>query len=105
MSELSSFYKEYTALQKLCLQILRQEEIKYGIDSDKVYGILFDGAWLWEEYLNTLLSNAGFKHPENKLGTGAIYLLSMEVKDFLTFGRKILYLTQSTKDLHKKENT
>ena len=33
-------YKEYTALQKLCLQILRQEEIKYGIDSDKVYGIL-----------------------------------------------------------------
>lgn len=68
------FYTEYIALQKLCVQILRQEELKYGADDDKIYGILFDGAWLWEEYLNTLLCDAGFIHPENKIGTGAIYL-------------------------------
>lgn len=68
------FYTEYIALQKLCVQILRQEELKYGADDDRIYGILFDGAWLWEEYLNTLLCDAGFTHPENKMGTGAIYL-------------------------------
>ena len=68
------YYKEYMVLQKLCVQILRQEEINYVMDDDRFYGILFDGAWLWEEYLNTLLRDIEFKHPENKLGTGAIYL-------------------------------
>lgn len=68
------FYSEYEPLRRLCLQILRQEELKYGNDEDTVYGVLFDGAWLWEEYLNTLLEDLGFKHPENKLGHGAIHL-------------------------------
>lgn len=68
------YYTEYLALQKLCIQILRQEEMKYGIGNDSVLGILFDGAWLWEEYINTLLCELGFIHPENKKGTGAIYL-------------------------------
>ena len=68
------YYTEYLALQKLCIQILRQEEMKYGIGNDSVLGILFDGAWLWEEYLNSLLGELGFIHPENKKRTGAIYL-------------------------------
>ena len=92
------FYTEYTALQKLCIQILRHEEIKYGTDDEKIYGILFDGAWLWEEYLNTLLCEKGFIHPENKLGTGAISL-NMEDKDSRIFGNKILFLMQNTKNL------
>ena len=50
------------------------EEVKYGESSDEICGILFDGAWLWEEYVNTILSNHGFKHPENKLHKGGIYL-------------------------------
>ena len=50
------------------------EEVKYGESSDEIRGILFDGAWLWEEYVNTILSNHGFKHPENKLHKGGIYL-------------------------------
>lgn len=37
-------------------------------------GILFDGAWLWEEYLATLLKGLGFRHPKNRLGQGGIYL-------------------------------
>lgn len=81
------FYTEYAPLQRLCLQILRQEEIKYGEESDSVHGILFDGAWLWEEYLNTILEELEFKHPENKLGTGAIYLFEHGGQRFPDFWR------------------
>ena len=64
------YYNEYRPLQQLCLQILRQEEMKYGRDDDEIYGVLFDGAWLWEEYLNTFLADLGFEHPRNKEGRG-----------------------------------
>ena len=64
------YYSEYRPLQQLCLQILRQEEMKYGRDDDEIYGVLFDGAWLWEEYLNTFLSDIGFEHTRNKEGIG-----------------------------------
>ena len=64
------YYSEYRPLQQLCLQILRQEEMKYGRDDDEIYGVLFDGAWLWEEYLNTFLADIGFEHPRNKEGKG-----------------------------------
>ena len=40
--------------------------MKYGRDDDEIYGVLFDGAWLWEEYLNTFLADIGFEHPRNK---------------------------------------
>lgn len=64
------YYGEYRPLQQLCLQILRQEEMKYGRDENEIYGVLFDGAWLWEEYLNTILADIGFVHPRNKEGIG-----------------------------------
>lgn len=70
------YYSEYRPLQQLCLQILRQEEMKYGRDDDEIYGVLFDGAWLWEEYLNTFLADIGFEHPRNKEGQGRKYLFS-----------------------------
>jgi 5-methylcytosine-specific restriction endonuclease McrBC regulatory subunit McrC len=56
------------------VQILRYEEIKYGRNDDEIYGVLFDGAWLWEEYLNTLLQDCGFEHPQNKMFKGKIPL-------------------------------
>ena len=93
------FYKEYTALQKLCVQILRQEEIKYGTDDDRIYGILFDGAWLWEKYLNTLLCEKGFIHPENKLGTGAIYLFEHGGQRFPDFWKQDIVLDAKYKKL------
>lgn len=68
------YYTEYRPLQSLCLQILRMEEVKYGESDDEICGILFDGAWLWEEYVNTILRNIGFIHPQNKLQKGGIYL-------------------------------
>lgn len=64
------YYGEYLPLQQLCLQILWQEEMKYGQDDDEIYGVLFDGAWLWEEYLFTILGDIGFEHPRNKEGVG-----------------------------------
>ena len=68
------YYTEYHPLQTLCLQILRMEEIKYGESDDEICGILFDGAWLWEEYVNTILRDIGFTHPQNKLHKGGVYL-------------------------------
>ena len=93
------FYTEYAALQKLCIQILRHEEIKYGTDDEKIYGILFDGAWLWEEYLNTLLCEKGFIHPENKLGTGAIYLFEHGGQRFPDFWKQDIVLDAKYKKL------
>lgn len=68
------YYSDYLPLQKLCLQVLRMDEIKYGNGDNKVTGLLFDGAWLWEEYINKLLEPLHFIHPQNKKKEGAIYL-------------------------------
>ena len=68
------YFGEYRHLQRLCMQILRYEEIKYGRNEDEIYGVLFDGAWLWEEYLNTILRDCGYIHPQNKISKGRIYL-------------------------------
>lgn len=70
------YYSEYAPLQQLCLQILRGESIRYGENPDQIYGILFDGAWLWEEYLATMLKPQGYRHPENKRSTGRINLFT-----------------------------
>lgn len=45
----------------------------YGQSSQRIYGVLFDGAWLWEEYLNLTMTKAGFTHPKNKTREGAIH--------------------------------
>lgn len=68
------FYSRYTYLQKLCLRILKHEKIKYGLKKDKIYGVLFDISYLWEEYLATILTKQGFVHPNNRKKIGRIYL-------------------------------
>ncbi len=80
------YFSAYTDLQKICLQILRHESIKYGQEKDKIYGILFDGAWLWEEYLNTILEKCGFKHPKNNKNKGGIRMFA-EADDEEKFDR------------------
>lgn len=49
------YYTAYKTLQKLCLQILRHEKIGFGKADNNVNGLLFDGAWLWEEYVAHLI--------------------------------------------------
>ena len=70
------YFDEYRHLQRLCVQILRFEEIKYGRNENEIYGVLFDGAWLWEEYLNTILMDCGYIHPQNKISKGRITLFT-----------------------------
>lgn len=68
------YYSAYLPLQRLCLQILKHQGLKYGQANQNIQGVLFDAAWLWEEYLNTLLKPMGYEHPQNKKHEGAIYL-------------------------------
>lgn len=65
-----AYFREYRALQRLCLLLLRHQKHQIGAGSRQIYGILFDGAWLWEEYVNSLIED-NFYHPMNKGGTGA----------------------------------
>lgn len=70
-----AYYVEYQALQQLCLMILTYEKHHLGNATDDIHGILFDVAWLWEEYVATLMPNS-FCHPENKQKSGALSLFS-----------------------------
>ena len=86
------YFSAYTELQKICLQILRHESIKYGQEKDKIYGILFDGAWLWEEYLNTVLKECEFKHPKNKENRGGIKMFAVpSEEDFFDHNSRKFY--------------
>ena len=73
-----AYYREYLALQRLCLLILRYQKHQIGLGGKRIYGILFDGAWLWEEYINLLIGGA-FYHPMNKRGKGAQRLFNGNV--------------------------
>lgn len=60
------YYHEYKALQQLCIAILRNQRTHYSdLDDKDINGILFDGAWLFEEYINTVIGEY-FHHPMNK---------------------------------------
>ena len=65
-----AYFREYLALQRLCLLILQHQKHQIGTGSRQIYGILFDGAWLWEEYINSLIKET-FYHPMNKTDAGA----------------------------------
>lgn len=65
-----AYYREYRHLQHLCLLILQHQKHQIGTGTKQVYGILFDGAWLWEEYINLLVGDI-FYHPMNRAGQGA----------------------------------
>ena len=73
-----AYFREYLALQRLCLLILRHQRHQIGTGARQIYGILFDGAWLWEEYINSLIGDA-FYHPMNKEGKGAQRLFNGNV--------------------------
>lgn len=69
------YYTEYELLRKICLKILRHEELRYGTEKNKIYGILFDVSFLWEEYIAIFLKKLGFIHPVNSTGYGAVKIL------------------------------
>ena len=73
-----AYFREYLALQRLCLLILQHQRHQIGLGVKRIYGILFDGAWLWEEYINSLIDDK-FYHPMNKEGKGAQRLFNGNV--------------------------
>ncbi|UNV68384.1 McrC family protein [Streptococcus oralis] len=88
-----AYFREYRKLQELCLMILNREKHGLGYQEQKIHGILFDVAWLWEEYVYTLLPKY-FVHPRNKDKTDGISVFSVGKRkvypDFYDRERKIV---------------
>ena len=85
------YYSEYTPLQRLCLQILKHEELKYGQEDNEIYGVLIDAAWLWEEYLALLLEGKYVHYMKDK--GKRFYLFEnfqQIIPDYLSIDKKIV---------------
>lgn len=100
-----AYFNEYIKLQELCLMILNQEKHGLGYQNQKIHGILFDVAWLWEEYVHILLPK-DFIHPRNKDKTDGISVFSSQERkvypDFYQEELKIV-LDAKYKKLEKAE--
>ncbi|MGS4809773.1 McrC family protein [Streptococcus sp. Z554] len=92
-----AYFREYRKLQELCLMILNSEKHGLGYQEQKIHGILFDVAWLWEEYVHTLLPK-NFVHPKNREKIGGISIFSnSERKVFPDFYHKELKIVLDAK--------
>ena len=92
-----AYFREYRKLQELCLMIMGRERHGFGYQEQKIHGILFDVAWLWEEYVYTLLPK-DFIHPRNKDKTDGISVFSdRERKVFPDFYHKELKIVLDAK--------
>lgn len=60
------FRERYEPLRELAVMLLSDDCIGvYGADEEReVSGVIFNGAWLWEEYLATVLTPKGFVHSD-----------------------------------------
>lgn len=60
------FFREvWEPLRQIAKMILEDEQwtlFPEETTDDEVSGIVFDGSWLWEEYIATVLKPAGFRH-------------------------------------------
>jgi 5-methylcytosine-specific restriction endonuclease McrBC regulatory subunit McrC len=103
------YYGEYIDLQRLCLQILRHDELKYGQEENEIYGVLIDAAWLWEEYLADVL-NSKFNHYVKDIGK-RFYLFENNIQriipDYLSIDRTIVadakYIPLDQKEEYEEE--
>ena len=86
------YFSEYTPLQRLCLQILRHEELKYGQEENEIYGVLIDAAWLWEEYLALLLEGKYVHYMKDKGKKFNLFENSHQriIPDYLSIDKKIV---------------
>lgn len=106
-SDIHPYYSEYEPLRQICLQILMEDdELKYGRQENKIYGVLFDAAWLWEEYLNTLVCeiDSSFIHTRNKSKENRIYMLENNGWEaYPDFYSEVLGIVMDAKYKHAKE--
>lgn len=85
------YYSEYTPLQRICLQILRHDELKYGQDENEIYGVLIDAAWLWEEYLALVLEGK-YNHYMKDVGKRFFLFDNFQqiIPDYLSLDKNIV---------------
>lgn len=76
------FYDKYETLRQLCLAILDNDGANIYIEeTESVKGILFDVAWLWEEFVyKQLLEEYKFIHLEFNGNRGLNYLKDVPTK-------------------------
>ena len=68
------YYTKWSDLQRLCVRILCHDKLSFNGEGEKLHGVVFDVAWLWEEYLSRELVQHGFIHSENKTGRNPMAL-------------------------------
>ena len=74
------YYTAYEPLLNLCLAILEHRKVRYSSEQNLIYGILFSGSWLWEEYLYVaIFSKLNFSHPDNRRKSNAIYIFGGKI--------------------------
>ncbi|MGL4562320.1 MAG: 5-methylcytosine restriction system specificity protein McrC [Brevinema sp.] len=98
------YWEDYENLRNLCLKILNQDSLTFKSSDNKVHGILFDGAWLWEEYLATMLIPQGFIHPDNKNFKNAIQLAEEGLRRYPDFYCKDRKIVLDVKYKHPKDD-
>jgi 5-methylcytosine-specific restriction endonuclease McrBC regulatory subunit McrC len=101
------YFSEYKPLRQISIQILQYEKLSYGKGKNSIYGLLFDGAWLWEEYLNTLVKDK-FYHPRNKSGENGYKLFEKTNErifpDFVSKEPPYMIADAKYKHLERKNN-
>lgn len=76
------FYSAWQPLQEFCLRLLRYESLSYGADKkNKIYGLLIDAAWLWEEYVARVLVENGNALKHYTQNNHPFYLFKTDVGD------------------------
>lgn len=76
------YYTEYEPLIKLCITILEHHKIRYRAEKNNIFGILFSGSWLWEEYLyKSVFRELKFLHPDNRKKTDPIHIFRGKITD------------------------
>ena len=86
------FFREvWEPLRRIARMILEDERWTLFSEKDndeEVSGIVFDGSWLWEEYLATVLEPAGFRHCVRGEGNGLPVFKDGWARFFPDFYRK-----------------
>jgi 5-methylcytosine-specific restriction endonuclease McrBC regulatory subunit McrC len=83
----------YEPLRQTSLALLRNEGASFYAQGQEAEGVVFDGSWLWEQYLWTLLSQIdGFDHPRNDKQRGRWWTEPgvMFYPDFFHRGKRVV---------------
>ena len=107
------FAEYYEESRVLAVMILQEEGLSvYDAAESEVSGVVFDGAWLWEEYISTILSPLGFLHANYDTKVGKIKLFNEAgivgmddiYPDFYSEARKIVLDTKYKNDKESRED-